>query len=79
MNPKAQYTFEVSVEDALKDREVSFPITRSMAAPIGDGASAAILVSKDVLMRQPKVIRDRAVLVRASVLTGGKTGTLPND
>ena len=72
MNPKAQYNFEVSVEDALKDREVSFPITRSMAAPIGDGASAAILVSKDVLMRQPKVIRDRAVLVRASVLTGGK-------
>ena len=72
MNPKAQYTFEVSVEDVLKDREVSFPITRSMAAPIGDGASAAILVSKDVLMRQPKVIRDRAVLVRASVLTGGK-------
>ena len=43
-----------------------------MAAPIGDGASAAILVSKDVLVRQPKFIRDRAVLVRASVLTGGK-------
>ena len=43
-----------------------------MAAPIGDGASAAILVSKDVLVRQPKFIRDRTVLVRASVLTGGK-------
>ncbi len=72
MNPKAQYTFEVSVQDALKDREISFPITRSMAAPIGDGASAAILVSKDVMLRQPKAIRDRAVLVRTSVLTGGK-------
>lgn len=72
MNPKAQYRFEVSVEEALADREVSFPITRSMAAPIGDGAAAAILVSEDVLQRQPEEVRDRAVKVRGSVLTGGK-------
>lgn len=72
MNPKAQYRFEVPVEQALADREVSWPITRSMAAPIGDGAAAAILVSEDVLARQPKEIRDRAVKVRASVLSGGK-------
>jgi len=72
MNPKAQYRFEVSVEEALADREVSYPITRSMAAPIGDGAAAAILVSEDVLKKQPKEVRDRAVRVRGSVLTGGK-------
>ncbi|MFY9209998.1 MAG: thiolase family protein [Aestuariivita sp.] len=72
MNPKAQYRFEVSVEAALTDREVSYPITRSMAAPIGDGAAAAILVSEDALMRQPEQIRKRAVKVRGSVLTGGK-------
>lgn len=71
-NPKAQYRFEVSVEEALADREVSYPITRSMAAPIGDGAAAAILVSGDVLKKQPKEVRDRAVRVRGSVLTGGK-------
>src|SRR6056297_3166479 len=64
MNPAAQYRFEVSVEEALADREVSWPITRSMAAPIGDGAAAAILVSAEVLARQPKQIRDRAVKVR---------------
>ena len=72
MNPKAQYRFEVSVENAMADREVSWPITRSMAAPIGDGASAAILVSADVLSKQPKEVQARAIKVRASVLTGGK-------
>lgn len=72
MNPKAQYRFEVPVEAALTDREVSWPITRSMAAPIGDGAAAAILVSEDFLAQQPAEVRARAVKVRASVLTGGK-------
>ncbi|MEY8841287.1 thiolase family protein, partial [Cribrihabitans sp. XS_ASV171] len=49
MNPKAQYRFEVSVQEALADREVSWPLTRSMCAPIGDGAAAALLVSEDRL------------------------------
>jgi len=72
MNPKAQYRFEVPVADALRDREVSWPITRSMAAPIGDGAAAAILVSGDLLQQQPAQVRARAIKVRGSVLTGGK-------
>ena len=72
MNPKAQYRFEVSVEEALADRDVSWPITRSMAAPIGDGAAAALLVSEEFLAKQPPKVRARAVKVRASVLTGGK-------
>lgn len=72
MNPKAQYRFEVPVAEALADREVSWPITRSMAAPIGDGAAAAILVSEEFLAQQPPEIRARAIKVRASVLTGGK-------
>lgn len=72
MNPKAQYRFEVSPEAALADRPVSWPLTRAMCAPIGDGATAAILVSQAVLDRQPPEVRARAVKVRASVLTGGK-------
>jgi acetyl-CoA acetyltransferase len=72
LNPKAQYRFEVSVEAALADREVSWPITRAMAAPVGDGAAAAILVSGDALARMPEAVRRRAVKVRASVLSGGK-------
>ena len=72
LNPKAQYRFEVSVEEALADREISWPLTRSMCAPIGDGAAAALLCSGDYLAGQPKAVQDRAVKVRASVLTGGK-------
>ncbi|MFN3259058.1 MAG: thiolase family protein [Pikeienuella sp.] len=72
LNPKAQYRFEVSVEQALADREISYPLTRSMCAPIGDGAAAALLCSADWLAGQPEAVRDRAVKVRASVLTGGK-------
>lgn len=72
LNPKAQYRFEVSVDEVLADREVSFPLTRAMCAPIGDGAAAAILCSADYLAGQPQSVRDRAVKVRASSLTGGK-------
>lgn len=72
MNPKAQYRFDVTVDQVLADREISWPLTRSMCAPIGDGAAAAILVSADLLARQPPEVRARAVKIRASVLTGGK-------
>lgn len=72
LNPKAQYRFEVSPEQALADREISWPLTRSMCAPIGDGAAAAILCSGDFLAGRPTAVRDRAIKIRASVLTGGK-------
>ena len=72
MNPNAQYRFEVSVEKALEDREISWPLTRAMCAPIGDGAAAALLCSEDYLRAQPRAVQDRAVKVRASQLTGGK-------
>ena len=54
MNPKAHYRFEVSVEQALQDRLISWPLTRSMCAPIGDGAAAALLCSEDYLRAQPE-------------------------
>ncbi len=70
MNSNAQYTFEVSLEDALNDRIVAYPLTRSMCAPIGDGAASAILVSEDVVKRLG--LSSRAVKVRASILGSGK-------
>lgn len=72
LNPKAQYRFEMTVDDVLADRPVSFPLTRSMCAPIGDGAAAALLCSAERLGDFPVKVRDRAVRIRASVLTGGK-------
>ncbi|MFP4477473.1 MAG: thiolase family protein [Desulfatibacillaceae bacterium] len=69
MNPNAQYRFDVSVEQALADRVVSWPLTRSMCAPIGDGAASAILCSHAMARRLG--VLDRAVKVRASILGSG--------
>ncbi len=72
LNPKAQYQFEVPVEKVLEDYMVSYPLTRSMCAPIGDGGAAAILCSGDYLQSQPREVRKRAIKVAATVLASGK-------
>ena len=72
LNPNAQYQFEVSVEDVLNDREINYPLTRSMCAPIGDGAAAAILCSEDYLKTLPQKVQKRAVRLRAIGMKGGK-------
>lgn len=72
LNPKAQYRFTVTPEEVLADREVSWPLTRAMCSPIGDGAAAALLCSASGLQALAPEVRERAVRVRASVLTGGK-------
>jgi len=71
-NPLAQYRFTVSIDDALADRVVSFPLTRAMCAPIGDGAAAALLCSQRFFEGLPAPVRERALKVRASALSGGK-------
>jgi len=68
LNPHAQYRMKMSVEEVLNDRLVSHPLTRAMCAPMGDGASAAIVVSGEYLKR---VEDARPVRVRASVLASG--------
>lgn len=71
-NQKAQYRFELTPEEVLADRDVSWPLTRAMCSPIGDGAAAALLCSARYLKGLPPEVRERAVRIRASVLTGGK-------
>jgi acetyl-CoA acyltransferase len=68
LNPLAQYTFPMTVEQVMEDREVAFPLTRSMCAPIGDGSAAAIVCSERFLKKNPI---NRAVRIRASVLRSG--------
>jgi acetyl-CoA acyltransferase len=68
MNPLAQYTFPMTVEEVIADREVAWPLTRSMCAPIGDGAAAAIICSERFLKK--KGFR-RPVRIRSSVLKSG--------
>jgi acetyl-CoA acetyltransferase len=70
-NPLAQYRFEMTVDDVLADREITFPLTRAMCAPIGDGAASAVLCSEEVLETLPSRVQRRAVRIAASVLTGG--------
>lgn len=72
LNPLAQYTFPQTVEQVMEDREVAFPLTRAMCAPIGDGSAAAVLCSERFLKKHPS---KRAIKVLASVLaSGSRTG-----
>ena len=72
LNEKAQYSFELSVDDVLNDRPVSWPLTRAMCSPVGDGAAAVLVCSEDFLRGQPQEVQDRAIRIRACELAGGK-------
>ncbi len=69
LNPNAQYQFKTTVEKILQDRLVSFPISRSMCAPIGDGSASAILCSAKMVKKLG--LQKQAVKIRASVLGSG--------
>ncbi len=70
LNPNAQYTFTVTPEQVMADRLVTWPITRAMCAPIGDGAASAILCDDATVRRLG--LTSQAVRVRASVLGSGR-------
>ena len=71
LNPLAQYNFPMTVDEVMDDYEVSWPLTRSMCAPVGDGSAAAILVSEKFLKENPNA---RAILIKASALQSGSWG-----
>ncbi|MEK6193416.1 MAG: thiolase family protein, partial [Deltaproteobacteria bacterium] len=64
--------YHPDVEKVLADYEVSYPLTRSMCAPVGDGGAAAILCSEEYFQGLPPEIKSRAVKVSASAITSGK-------
>lgn len=70
-NPLAQYQFTTTIDKVLGDREISFPLTRSMCSPIGDGAAGALVCSADWLAGHSESVRARAVKVRATAASGG--------
>lgn len=67
-NPLAQYQQAMTVEEVLADKPVAYPLTRSMCAPVGDGAAAAIVCSEKFLK---KLNGARPVKIIASVLGQG--------
>jgi len=71
MNPKAQYRKEISWEQVMADKPITYPLTRPMCAPTGEGCAAAVVCSEKYL-REHKGIKD-PILVLASVLVSGRT------
>ncbi len=71
MNPKAQYRKEISWEEVLADKPITYPLTRPMCAPTGEGCAAAVVCSEKYLHAH-KRIKD-PILVLASVLVSGRS------
>lgn len=76
LNPKAQYQNLMSVEEVLADAPVTYPLTRGMCAPVGDGAAAAIVCSGSYLK---KLGGARPVKILASVLGQGADRDLDGE
>jgi acetyl-CoA acetyltransferase len=64
LNPYAQYRNRVTVEEVLESRMIADPITLLMTCPIGDGAAALIIGTKEMAKRMGK----KPVRVGSSVL-----------
>ncbi len=76
LNPLSQYQKDMTVDEVLADREVAWPLTRAMCAPVGDGAAAVIICSEEYLkkMKDP-----RPVKIIASVLGQGSDRDLDGE
>jgi len=68
LNPLSQYQTDMSVDDVLNDKPICWPFTRSMCAPISDGAAAAIVCTESSL---GNFDRARAIEIRGLSLASG--------
>ncbi len=68
MNPLSQYQNDMSVDEVLGARMISWPLTLPMCSPISDGGAAVIICREEALDRFDA---KRAIKVKASVLAGG--------
>ena len=67
MNPKAMYQIETPLETVMNSEMISYPNTKLMCSVNVDGSAAAIIASEK--KARELGLMDRAVKVRASVLT----------
>lgn len=68
LNPLSQYQFAMSVDEVLADKLVSWPFTRSMCAPISDGAAALVICRESALNDDN---RKRAIKLKGIALGSG--------
>ncbi len=76
LNPNAQYRKQMSPEEILAARPVSWPLTVPMCAPVGDGGAAAVVCSAQFLT---KVKIARPVKILASVLASGSDRAMDDE
>ena len=70
MNPKAQYRKDITWEQVMADKPITYPLTRPMCAPTGEGCAAALVCSEKYLTAHKKI--NDPILVLASVLVSGR-------
>ena len=68
LNPLAQFQKDFSVDEVLAGRVISWPLTLPMCAPISDGASAAVICTREALERFSSA---RGVRILASKVRSG--------
>jgi acetyl-CoA acyltransferase len=68
LNPLSQYQQAMSVDEVLGEPCISWPLTRSMCAPISDGAAAAVLYNE---RGRDRFGGSRTVRVESVVLVSG--------
>lgn len=68
MNPLSQYQKDMNIEEVLNDKPICWPFTRSMCAPISDGAAALVVCSDTALS---DFDRTRAIEIRGMSLASG--------
>ncbi|KMK64555.1 acetyl-CoA acetyltransferase [Puniceibacterium sp. IMCC21224] len=72
LNPRAQITKTVTVEEVMGARKVADPFTLWHCCPTGDGAAAVLLTSKSLSTRgEAKPVRISASDVTSGVFTSG--------
>lgn len=76
MNPYAQFQKQMSVEEILAAKPVTYPLTVPMCAPVGDGGAAVIVCSKDTLSNLSSA---RPVKILASVLGSGTDRAMESE
>jgi len=76
LNPLAQFKKTLSLEEVLTARSISSPLTLPMCSPIGDGAAAAIIMSKKKA-RELGVVQP--VEVASSVMMSGWDYSKPKE
>ena len=72
MNPEAQLTQALTLEEVLKDRMICDPLTLPQCCPRGDGAAAVVLVAGKIARKYNAI----PISVAASVQV---SGTYPDD